>query len=263
MNNRFLTIACLLFVFLPPLHADETLLSEQSLAHGIGVIKRITNKTRKEILVRFADMAFPPIKPLGSTDDFKLEDKPKKLISIFGSTMMLGIVGIMAMKSSPQDKLANMQQRINKAGTSFAGKVDAERERLTSLEKGEDSEEQDPAAAKSDLLKSRAEAEKKWTDFIEKQRKQEDEEHEKKRAELSEKKRNPALSSAEKKQIEEDEKILEKQASKRAEDRKKANEYQQRLGKSQREGGYKNILWSDRQNTKNEWFNEKQISREK
>lgn len=180
MNNRFLTIACLLFVFLPPLHADETLLSEQSLAHGIGVIKRITNKTRKEILVRFADMAFPPIKPLGSTDDFKLEDKPKKLISIFGSTMMLGIVGIMAMKSSPQDKLANMQQRINKAGTSFAGKVDAERERLTSLEKGEDSEEQDPAAAKSDLLKSRAEAEKKWTDFIEKQRKQEDEEHEKK-----------------------------------------------------------------------------------
>jgi|GEM_PF-5089025 len=267
MNKRFAyRVLCLFLCMFSRINAEDEIdfMLEKSLDHGVGVIKRITNNTPQEVLIRFADTCYPAIKPRSSTDDFGDEDKPQKLSHIFGATMLMGIIGLMAMKLNPQERLQKMQRRLNKPANEYTQKVDDEKDRLSNIDFGTSTpREQDQTVADNEELQARAKEEKKWTDFIDKQRNQEDAETEAKQKELKAKLEDKSLSPDQKKDLENQQKKLTDSINKRNAEREKAKNYQSNLSKAQTEGGLRNTLWADKQNTKYAWFNEKtDISRE-
>ena len=244
-NIKILLFLCALLSFPTPVSSDDgDFVGETSGDHGVGVLKLINNNTEQEVLLRFADNSFPPIKSRSSTDEFSEEDKPLKVAAVFGSMMLMGIVGMAAAKMNPQAKLQAMQARINKSANKYSAKVDAERSRLEKIDNGGETEEQDAVTAKDATIQARAAEEKKWTEQIKKQREIEDIEHEKKM-------KDPTISETDKIK-------LKTAAVDREKKRIEADEYNKKMGEAQKLSGISRTLWMDKQNTMNEWRNEKQ-----
>lgn len=237
MNQKlrfFLALACALpqttFIKCNDSSSDADVAAD----HGTGVLKEITNRTAQPILIRFADSAYPPLKANDSTESFGGEDLPLKAAAVGGSMVLMGIVGMLAMKSNPTNSLSRVQERINKPAEAFASKVSQEKDRLNGTQtagEGKKSETTD------ETVNARAAAEKKWADFSKKHREAED-------AELETKLKAGKISPAD---------II-----KIKDERKKADEFQDKMSEKQKRGGLLNTLWVDTKNTKNDLQNEKE-----
>jgi hypothetical protein len=239
----FTTIALLV---LTPIHASDIgneIADSFSSEHGIGVLKKVENLTNQQLVIRFADTSYPVIKPRGSSEDFSTANVSQKTGAIFGSMMLMGLVGIAAMKTSNQKSLVNLQQRIQRPNDRFNEKITEEKARLDANQTADAKDKKDASAQTDELVKQRAAQAKKWNDFTADQRKKED-------AELATKLRDPNLSAQQKTDLQKKSAELEKT-------RAKADGYQSRLAEAQTQGGLSNTLWADTQNTRNEWRNEK------
>ena len=211
--------------------------------NGIGVLKQIDNATEHQLVIRFKDSSYPVVRPKKSTDDFKTENLAQKTGAIFGSIMLMGLVGIAAMKTNNQKSLSNMQERINKPGNAFSEKIDVEKARLDSnKDLASDKKEAQPKTIDSTVA-ARAAEEKKWSNFIGDQRGKEN-------AALAAKLRDPKISAKQKKD-------LQDQHTAKEQDRLTADSMQQKMQRAQKMGGLSNTLLMDTQNTKYEWRNEK------
>lgn len=265
IKRTLLSLACMLSTS-SPLCAD--IISETASDHGVGVLKRISNLTSQPVLIRFADSAYPPIKPNDSTDSFESTDVPLKTGTVFGSMMLMGLVGMTVMNLSPQRSLMNVRNRINQPSQAFSAQVEEAKENASSADSPSGDSEHGAAGATSsstpsasdkpgtprtstitdtsageEKIKARAAAESKWSSFTEQHR-------EKENAELAAKLRDPNISIDDKKKLQKDADSLKKQ-------RDAAENEQKIIQKAQTEGGLKNTAKSEIINTKNDWMDEK------